>query len=175
MSDTSTEGQKDSQVVASKSRRRFNTKKLGGILLIVLVAVVAGGALVYALLAYKKQQSQSVCTSGGSNSLARQAATVFSPADHKKLKTITDTIQSKKGYEEDPNCLLPIVMYHVYLQSEKNAKDNLAKLEKVYDPTVGFNEAYDLWVENIEYVRARVSTVSKQSEEINKNRINVRK
>lgn len=175
MNDISTEDKKDSQVVASKPKRRFNAKKLWVILLGVLIVVIAGGAVVYALLTYKKQQSQSVCTSGGSNSLARQAATVFNPADYKKLKTVTDTIQTKKGYEEDPNCLLPIVMYHVYLQSEKNAKDNLAKLEKVYDPKVGFDPAYDLWVENIESVRSRVDTVSKQSQEIKKNRINVRR
>lgn len=74
------------------------------------------------------------CLSGKGYELAKKSVGVLAESGkEKELEKIVKGIQKIPGYEQDPVCLVPIVKYHIRTWKQEEAKDHLAKLEKVYD------------------------------------------
>jgi hypothetical protein len=158
---------KETLVGVGDSQKKLPRSKLLLIAAIVL-GVVLLGVGVWSYLKYREAKSI-VC----GDKLSQQAAASLTPSNYQVLKVIVDRIAKLPNYEKDPNCLYPIIQYDVYVKNEKDAQDKLAKLQKVYNPKKGFNDAYDPWVKDLKQVEERVAEIKKFNEQVNKNKIYV--
>jgi hypothetical protein len=121
------------------TRHRMPNKKTAAIGLI-LIAIVVSGVIV---VAANRETKPAVNIRGCSSSLNRQAATVLLPERLEQLDQIVDKIVKLPGYEQDPNCLYIVLTFHINASDAAGSQHYLSKLEKVYNPRVGYDQALE--------------------------------
>jgi hypothetical protein len=120
-------------------RQRISNKKTVAIGLTLIAIAVAG---IIAVIA-NRETKPAVTTRGCSSSLNRQAATVLSPDRLEQLDSIVDKVVKLPGYEQDPNCVYIVLTFYINASDAANSRHYLSKLEKVYNPRVGYDQALE--------------------------------
>lgn len=106
-------------------------KKVLVLLGVVLVVVAAGG--VYWAYQYNTQRKHPIICSADDNGLAVQASAALEDGkDINELKNLVEKIQSTTNYQQDPNCLYPIVQYYIMTNNQSEAQKYLDELKLVY-------------------------------------------
>lgn len=138
--------------------------KKQSLIALVIVLLLFGG-LAYWLV---KQQGDSLACSGRNNQISYDAVGAMNPANTKSLEIVTDKIRVRKGYQEDPNCLYPIVTYYIYKNDAAKANENLSLLEKASQKNGKLSEAYD-GLPGIDGLKQQVETINSINEQIKTN------
>lgn len=105
-----------------------------------LIAIVIAGIIA---VTTSREVKPAVTTRGCSSSLNRQAATVLAPERLEQLDPIVDKIVKIPGYEKDANCLYIVLAFYINSSNASNSQRYLSKLERVYNPKVGYDPALE--------------------------------
>jgi hypothetical protein len=92
---------------------------------------------------YWHSKKPTVSSSNGhvcSEQTLKLASRYLSPSNVAKLKEVVNNIQKTPNYQQDPNCLYPVVAYYINISDSHNGSMYLNKLEKVYKPSQGFSK-----------------------------------
>lgn len=152
-----------------RSPLRFlkSKKFLLGSLIILLVVII--GIATVSLWKYK-DRTVVVCRSGPGG-IIQEATEGLKARDIQKLQPVVEKIKQLPNYEQDPNCLYPMVVYYASISDRSSANMYYAKLEKAYDPKVGFAQEYQQVGASMENVKKQVEFVDNLQQQINNNAI----
>lgn len=117
--------------------------------------IIAGVVIIVALIlvgvwvGLKKSQPSkpkaatvsTACTDKSANGILAQAAPLLKPTQRAQLKPIVDKIKALPDYDRDPNCLAVVTVYYVNLGDSTNARQYYEKLNAVYKPNKGYDNA----------------------------------
>jgi hypothetical protein len=145
-------------------------KKLGLIIFLVTILVVILTVVSVILFHHLIKSKGSV--GGGSvcpHSLNLEAAQFINSNKPEQLNKVVAEIRKRPNYENDPNCLYPVVMQNVYAGQFAVVDSYMAKLKKVYNPKIGFDSAYVVQVSNPNDIEQFIASQKKINEEFKKN------
>lgn len=74
-----------------------------------------------------------------SSVVLKDASSFLAPEKVAQLNTIAMKIQKLRGYDKDVNCLYVLTTYYINAGDLQNSQLFMAKLNKVYDPKIGFS------------------------------------
>lgn len=137
----------------------------------VLSAVIVAGVGIVGYL--KLNQALLVrggCAGKSTSPVYEKAATLMTPQKLNDLKVYTDEISKKKGYINDPNCIYPVLYYHLSVVDVKASKSDYEKLRSAYDPSRKFSTAYSKSARSITDVDQQMEQLSKAADEFDRNR-----
>src|SRR5690606_25187837 len=106
------------RIVGIENRRKISRKRLFLSLLIGLSLVSVAGFLLVKNQNKNKLTLADKCSPYHEQSITKPAGlllAVDTGLGLNKLEEEIKRIQQERGYEEDPNCLYPIVRYHLYM------------------------------------------------------------
>ena len=75
-----------------------------------------------------------VCTNKTNTPILLNAATAISEQNVQMQQQTVAQIEKLPNYQQDPNCLYPIVKYYIQVEDAQNAGKYLALLQTVYHP-----------------------------------------
>lgn len=81
-----------------------------------------------------------------------------------ELKPYVEKIQGIPGYENDPNCLYPIVVYQIFRGDSKQSKNALELLKIAYVPSKGYSPLYGTDTRTPDQLDKVVSSMIEESE-----------
>ena len=90
----------------------------------------------------KNEKITNQCSSDQQKPLLKDVYEALKTPDITKLKPYVDKIQLIPGYQNDSNCIYPIVIYQINRGDPDAAKDALELLKKVYDKNIGYDPLY---------------------------------
>lgn len=151
----------DSNVTSVRPRRKLLTRKRLIILgLIIILSGLVGGA--YYINNRNKVMANDQCsTNQQRDTLQQEVYKGLSSDDRLKLKPSVEKIQKIQGYENDPNCMYPIVIYDIARGDSSAADEALIKFNKVYDGK-GLAPAYGPNTTSPQQLRKKVDALLEQ-------------
>ncbi len=162
---------KTPRAVFSVIRNNGSKKRLLIVVSTGVIILVGAGAT--GLLFWNKSQGEkttkSQCSDGVGSPLLKEASANLNPDKSAQLAPIVSTIQALDGYEKYPNCLNIIVTYYINTTDYNNAKNNMDKLEAVYDSEKGFSKELGGNSKSIETLRGNIKFLEKFADNIRKN------
>jgi hypothetical protein len=148
---------------SGKTERKFNWRRytkdkrvVGGAAVLVVIIVGLG-------LYFGWPEPKVVVPDGCSSQLLGRAAVVLDPTKVGELEPITDEIRQAPKYDQDPNCLYVLVTYYINTSDGTLAKEANNKLEKVYNPEKGYDEAIARDAKSPQALRPSVDFLVKQA------------
>ena len=82
-------------------------------------------------------------------------------------------IQKIKNYQQDPDLLYIVTLYHLNNGDAKNAQLSFEMLEKVYDPKVGYDPAISESALSMADLKLFIKFVENQKAEVERNSFTV--
>ena len=108
------------------------------------------------------------CSSDQQKPLLKDVYEALKTPDITKLKPYVDKIQLIPGYQNDSNCMYPIVIYQINRGDPDAAKDALELLKKVYDKNTGYDSLYGPITKSPEQFDEVVTSMLEQQARIEK-------
>lgn len=145
------------------------------ILMVIVVAILAlmglGG---YSALKSGYFKSSSGCSKNFTKQCAlTEAKDLLSPDKSSQLGEVVSKIQKIKNYQQDPDLLYIVTLYHLNNGDAKNAQLYFEMLEKVYDPKVGYDPAISESALSIADLKLFIKFVTSQKAEVERNSFTV--
>lgn len=134
MSSNVLSGEDSTKIPHKRRLRGFN-------LFAVIVFVVAMGFLGFKII-NRKLVVRSGCGGQATSPIYDKAATLMTPKKLNELKVYTEEITSKQGYENDANCIYPVLYYHLSIGDVPVAKTEYEKFKKAYSVQIKLASAY---------------------------------
>lgn len=110
-----------------------------GVLIAIVVAAVIFGTIEYFYNRSKNTVANNQCSTKAEQPLLQQAGSELYSVKVSKLGQTINKIQKIPNYQNDQNCLYPIVVYYINTGDSQNANKYLQELKKVYDSKKGFS------------------------------------
>lgn len=88
------------------------------------------------------EKNTNQCSSEQQKPLLKDVSEALQTPNITKLKPYVDKIQLITGYQNDSNCLYPIVIYQINRGDPAAAKNALELLKKAYDKNIGYDPLY---------------------------------
>lgn len=137
---------------------------LAGLLIFVLIAT-------YTVLNFRNNNNKKnvyehkVCSA----ETIKEALPFLLPPYHTDLKPTVNKIKRLHAYDTDVNCLYIALIYGINTSNTAESKVLLDKLEKTYDPKIGYSPALETRVKSLDLLREMVAATEKQDEELIRN------
>jgi hypothetical protein len=133
---------------------------IGGI----IIAIVVIGTLSWWLL----QKANTANDKGGSSDkvavshvctseIIKEASASLAATDQVALSPVVTKISSLKDFDRDPNCLYVVLQYDLVSGNTTASSDVMSKLDRVYDPVVGFSNAFTVTTIPVNDLRKNVA------------------
>jgi hypothetical protein len=158
-----------SQVQVGKSSQP--KPKLSSIVGVILLVVIIVTALIVFLHNKSSTKPGVECSTSSMASTMEEASPLLKNgggSDTNKFKQVVTKIQSIKNYQQDPNCLYPIVAYYISTGDTQSATTYLTKLQAVYKPSVGYNQYIAPNALTIAQLKSEISVVKYNEAELKK-------
>ena len=141
-------GNKTKEVTSSS--RKGTTRKRSLVLTVIFLCTILIFSAAFAVYFKSKnnQKNEKItkitnqCSSDQQKPLLKDVYEALKTPDITKLKPYVDKIQLIPGYQNDSNCMYPIVIYQINRGDPDAAKDALELLKKVYDKNIGYDPLY---------------------------------
>lgn len=155
---------KPKNTLVRRLAKKLNPKRLLIIVLVVVAMVFGVLKLNHVLLV------RGGCAGEPSSPVYTKAATLMTPSKLNDLKQYTDEIVKKRGYVNDPNCIYPVLYYHLSVGDVPGATTEYEKLKKVYKNKTMLSVAYKNSARSLNDVTMQMERLKKTQEEIFRNR-----
>lgn len=114
-------------------KHKFNDKNKLLLVLIVIIILAGVGFTTYRIIKNNKSQKQAMENICSSNpSLTDEASVAMGKTDKDKLQKLTDETKTKKGYENDQNCLFLITFNDIAKADNASADANFTKYNQIF-------------------------------------------
>lgn len=160
------EQEKPAEPIKVVKKKTAISKK--AILLVVAVAILVA-LLVLGLNRMGKDEKQAESKRVCGDHLIQEALPYLSSRDAQRLHPIVENIRKQPDYDKEPDCLYLALSSSLSRSDATQAAEDLSKLEKVYDPNVGFSKAFGLKLRTMEGLREAVNALNQRNEEYKQN------
>lgn len=110
------------------------------LLLVVALLVVAGSYMLYR--GWKAGQKPVVAALTCSDTIINKGASSVEASQVERLEPVANQIKQIPNLD-DPDCLYLLTIYYVNMSDPDNAAASFKKLQKAYDPKVGYDRALE--------------------------------
>lgn len=164
----------DDMIVGIHKKSVYSRQKK--VLIFGVIVVAIAGLTVYLIRSRTHHSRQQVakpgqvCSGTDKIALLNEAEASILSNDTLKLKAVNSKIQKLQGYEQDSNCLYPVVIYYLNISDQVNSRLYLNKLVKAYDPVKGFSSALgatrtlDSLKSNVDFLDVQLKSVQDNSD-----------
>jgi len=164
----------DEMIVGIPRKPMFS--RLKKVLIFGVVVVAIAGLTMFLIRSRQNRPSQQavrpvqVCSGPAEITLLNEAEASIQSDDILKLKQTNSKIQKLQGYEQDANCLYPVVIYYINISDAVNSRLYLNMLVKAYDPVKGFSPALgaartlDRLKSNVKFLEDQLKTAEDNSD-----------
>jgi hypothetical protein len=128
--------------------RKASPLKIILVLIFLCIILISSAAFAVYFKSKNNQKNEKItkitnqCSSEQQKPLLNDVYEALKTPDITKLKPYVDKIQLIPGYQNDSNCLYPIVIYQINRGDPAAAKNALELLKKAYDKNIGYDPLY---------------------------------
>ena len=94
-----------------------------------------------------------------------EISTALNERDYAKQKVVTEKIEATTGFENDQNCLYPVVDYYTSVGDINKSKAYFGKMETAYNANPGFSGDLSYGQKSIADFKIQIEYLEKQTEE----------
>ena len=150
-------------------------KNIHKVLIIIFVLLIIGIAYFFIVVKAPKKtatvkQSTDQCTNAEIQSTKlKNIKTILENSKPEELKKIVDSILLIPNYQNDQNCLYPIVKYYLLIGDSGKAREYFTLYEKAYLSTERYFKVYGPALEDPAFLKQKVEFSEKLKVEAEKN------
>ena len=151
--------------------RKASPLKIILVLIFLCAILISSASYVVYFKSRNNQKNEKItnqCSSEQQKPLLKDVYEALKTPDITKLKPYVDKIQLIPGYQNDSNCMYPIVIYQINRGDPAAAKDALELLKKVYDKNTGYDSLYGPITKSPEQFDEVVTSMLEQQARIEK-------
>jgi hypothetical protein len=89
--------------------------------------------------------------------IIKDASVSLAATDQVALAPVVDKISALKDFDHDPNCLYVVLQYDLVSGNAMASSDAMSKLDRVYNPVVGFSNAFTVTTIPVSDLRKNVA------------------
>lgn len=157
------------QAIGSGPEKTHKKRLVIILTLLFLIIIVAGGFFVW-IVTRKSAPSTSLTNTGSttqavipkvvcSTGIIQESGAPITNSDQVALGAIVNQIVALKDYDHDPNCLYIALQYALASGDSTSSINYLNKLERVYDPAIGFSSAFSVPLVSLSTLQSDVNFV----------------
>lgn len=137
------------------------------------VALVLAAFLAYTAWDARTGDQAMVCTGDNEGPLLRRAAEAFVPGEPERmaeLGRVAEEIERQDGYENDINCLYPVMVHYLYSGERKSAAGHLPAMKEAHAEGQAVSQLFGYRM-SIEDIEARIEHLAVVEEQVKENTI----